>query len=266
MIILVIIIAIIGTLILKETALYIIILLVFLFGYDIFFESIWQRTPAKWLTKTKVVMTDGSKPNFLHILGRTLARYIPFEAFSFLFGPIGWHDSLSRTLVVPAAYTETEIKQINLNQPNTAKSGLTTPVIIIVIVFIFFIIISLLSSVVLLALNSAREKSRDAKRVADVRQMITALELYYNDNNGYPYSLYNLVPNYIGVLPLAPTPSDGNCTPEQNNYIYITPDPSNYTLSFCLGDITGGLSAGPHSAGPQGIENQGLMPDNNNAN
>jgi type II secretion system protein G len=47
-------------------------------------------------------------------------------------------------------------------------------------------IIGLLASIVLVALNGARSKSRDAKRIADFRELQTALELYYNDNNGYP--------------------------------------------------------------------------------
>jgi type II secretion system protein G len=47
-------------------------------------------------------------------------------------------------------------------------------------------IIGLLASIVLIALNSARQKSRDAKRIGDLRQIQTALELYYNDNGGYP--------------------------------------------------------------------------------
>ena len=47
-------------------------------------------------------------------------------------------------------------------------------------------IIGLLASVVLVALNGARLKSRDAKRIADIRQLQTALDLYLSDNNQYP--------------------------------------------------------------------------------
>ena len=47
-------------------------------------------------------------------------------------------------------------------------------------------IIGILAAVVLVSLNSARAKSRDAKRLADARQIMTALELFYNDNNRYP--------------------------------------------------------------------------------
>jgi len=66
------------------------------------FESFSARTPAKHITGTKVVMRDGTKPDSTAILIRTLCRLIPFEAFSFLFGQfaIGWHDSISKTLVV----------------------------------------------------------------------------------------------------------------------------------------------------------------------
>lgn len=47
-------------------------------------------------------------------------------------------------------------------------------------------IIGLLSTLAIVALNSARQKARDAKRVADAKQVQTALELYFNDRNAYP--------------------------------------------------------------------------------
>ncbi len=49
-------------------------------------------------------------------------------------------------------------------------------------------IIGILSSVVLASLNSARKKARDARRLMDMRQIQTALELYYDSNNRYPDS------------------------------------------------------------------------------
>jgi uncharacterized RDD family membrane protein YckC len=66
------------------------------------FESLLARTPAKYITGTKVVMRDGTKPDSTAIFIRTLCRQIPFEAITFLFGrfPIGWHDAFSKTLVV----------------------------------------------------------------------------------------------------------------------------------------------------------------------
>ncbi len=47
-------------------------------------------------------------------------------------------------------------------------------------------IIGILSSVVLASLNSARAKSRDARRVADVKQLQLALELYFDSCGRYP--------------------------------------------------------------------------------
>ena len=47
-------------------------------------------------------------------------------------------------------------------------------------------IIGLLASIVMIALSSARAKARDAKRLADARQLVTALNLYYSDNGIYP--------------------------------------------------------------------------------
>jgi len=47
-------------------------------------------------------------------------------------------------------------------------------------------IIGLLSSIVLVSLNSARQKARDARRLSDMRQIQLALELYYDSNGAYP--------------------------------------------------------------------------------
>lgn len=46
-------------------------------------------------------------------------------------------------------------------------------------------IIGILSTLLLLQLNVARQKARDAKRVADINQVRSALELYYDDEGAY---------------------------------------------------------------------------------
>ncbi len=46
-------------------------------------------------------------------------------------------------------------------------------------------IIGILSSIVLVSLGGARSKARDAKRQSDMRQLITAQEMYYNDMGYY---------------------------------------------------------------------------------
>jgi len=66
-------------------------------------------------------------------------------------------------------------------------------------------IIGILSSVVLASLNDARQKSRDAKRVADIKQLQLALELFFDSNNSYATSgLSALAPKYIAVIPADP--------------------------------------------------------------
>mgnify|MGYP001565122226 CR=1 FL=1 len=47
-------------------------------------------------------------------------------------------------------------------------------------------IIGLLSTIVLVAVNSARAKARDAKRMGELKQIQTALEMFYNVNGYYP--------------------------------------------------------------------------------
>lgn len=120
-------------------------------------------------------------------------------------------------------------------------------------------IIGILAAVVLVSLNSARQKSRDAKRLADIRQIMTGLELYFNDQNAYPSQTVNPLngqglsstngwsatlagTTYMQSVSAAPTPADGLCSAAQNSYVY-TPNGtnSNYKIAFCLGAATGGL-------------------------
>ncbi|MEL6256277.1 MAG: RDD family protein [Bacteroidota bacterium] len=71
------------------------------FLYYALFEIIFDKTPGKFLTKTKVVNLEGGKADTTAILLRSLIRYVPFEAFSFLGdSATGWHDSWSKTRVV----------------------------------------------------------------------------------------------------------------------------------------------------------------------
>ncbi len=127
-------------------------------------------------------------------------------------------------------------------------------------------IIGLLASVVLLALNTARVKARDAKRIGDIRQLSTALEVYNNEWGGYPNAMADLVPNQVGSLPVAPNPEDGTCTAGENTFTYanvgtaflspkddltnVYPD---FTLAFCLGRVVENYAAGVHTLTPAGV-------------
>lgn len=69
-------------------------------------------------------------------------------------------------------------------------------------------IIGILSTLLLLQLGTARGKARDAKRIADINNLRSAAELYFDDNAGYPGDFYTtqslLVPNYISQIPRDP--------------------------------------------------------------
>ncbi len=73
-----------------------------LFMYYFLFESLFTRTPGKWLTITKVVTTKGERPNILHILLRSLLRLTIIDPFFIALWEKPLHDKLSRTEVIEA--------------------------------------------------------------------------------------------------------------------------------------------------------------------
>ena len=94
-------------------------------------------------------------------------------------------------------------------------------------------IIGMLAAIVLVSLNSARVKARDARRRADIKQFQTALELYYDNAGQYPVSggasspnsnwsnsadgswttLQTTLVTYIAKLPVDPKPSGSGTWP-----------------------------------------------------
>ena len=82
----------------------------------------------------------------------------------------------------------------------TSKKGFTLIELLVVIA-----IIALLASIVMASLNQARSKSRDGRRIADIKQLQLALSLYYNDKSTYPApDLRPLSPDYITTIPQDP--------------------------------------------------------------
>lgn len=67
-------------------------------------------------------------------------------------------------------------------------------------------IIAILSAIVMSSIFASRSKARDAKRVADISQIQLALEQYFDKNGNYPNTTASLSPNYISVIPTAPSP------------------------------------------------------------
>lgn len=83
----------------ERFVLYVVFIISHLF-YLVFFEVLLGATPAKYLTGSRVVMENGDKINLKTGILRSLARHVPFEAFSYLGEGNGWHDNWLKTRVV----------------------------------------------------------------------------------------------------------------------------------------------------------------------
>ena len=150
-------------------------------------------------------------------------------------------------------------KSISIN-----KKGFTLIELMVVVA-----IIGLLSTLAVVALGSAREKARDSKRLSDVKQVQTALELYYTDNNLYPveasavilgatnYACLNSASGlttancsdaYMGQVPADPLAAQ--------DYTYLSADGSTYEIALTLEGAMGGFAAGSATATPSGISGQ----------
>ena len=130
-------------------------------------------------------------------------------------------------------------------------------------------IIGLLSTLAVIALNNARAKSRDARRVSDIKQIQSALELYYNDENGYPPGTDVSVGNKClesydagfngscststGTVFMTKVPS--NPEPGGSAYTYKNTDGTaarEYAIQYTLEDGAGGVPAGLMTASQAG--------------
>lgn len=95
-------------------------------------------------------------------------------------------------------------------------------------------IIGLLASVVLVALNSARKKARDARGQSDLRQIATAMELFYDDNQRYWDT-----GSTVGVTISSGVNLGGYLNPVPTgtgviNYVWYNPDTSGNLQRFCV--------------------------------
>lgn len=144
-------------------------------------------------------------------------------------------------------------------------------------------IIGILASITVVSVGSVRQIARDSKRLADIKQLQTAAELYFNSNNSYPlangldnavtlgsanYSvLCNTAAGFVasiaacGVSDIYMTRVPANPMPSGTDYSY-TPQqgdagnanrPRQYQLTFTLETNMAGFAAGLHTATPAGV-------------
>lgn len=159
------------------------------------------------------------------------------------------------------------------------KKGFTLVELLVVIA-----IIGLLSTLAVVALGSARSKARDARRISDIKQVQTALELYFADLGVYPNPtspidpmgdtttasrvLCDLTPTsdvgfadtetgcatvYMGQVPINFAQPDSIV-----DYVYTSiSSGQSYTIDFQLEGTTGGITGTPATAQatPSGVKN-----------
>ena len=121
-------------------------------------------------------------------------------------------------------------------------------------------IIGVLTTLAVIALGNARVKARDSKRVADLKQISTALELYYNDNGAYPAIITSgqslISPDglitYMAIIPSNPTPREDNGCPNADYTYTSINDNTSYTLDCCIGTNVSELTAGTVTYTPSG--------------
>ena len=155
-------------------------------------------------------------------------------------------------------------------------------------------IIGLLSTLAIVALNTARQRSRDAIRLSDVKQIQTALELHFADQGAYPaqdpavsYLALGLDTATNDAICFGSSAFDDDCSGHTSSYMATVPrDPSMsgapatptyctaslaapceyayanqatgvltaYRIYFSLEGAAGGLAAGAHVATLDGIQ------------
>jgi prepilin-type N-terminal cleavage/methylation domain-containing protein len=149
-------------------------------------------------------------------------------------------------------------------------------------------LIGILATLTVLALRGARSETRDADRITTASQIRTSLELGFAELANYPVQAEeagdlrlggseaqllceaNGTPRFVGneatctgtiftsgIIPQAPTPADGTCTPVQNSYRYFAGSGgAHFAIEFCIGKATpqSGLANGQNCATPQGLE------------
>ena len=117
-----------------------------------------------------------------------------------------------------------------------ARKGFTLIELLVVVA-----IIAVLASVILVSFSDVRLKSRDAKRLSDMREIEKALALYHDNNRAFPIAVSTITITSDDVLStalegdaaIANVPVD----PLHDTYTYTYRSDisgSTFTLSFCL--------------------------------
>lgn len=141
------------------------------------------------------------------------------------------------------------------------KPGFTLIELLVVIA-----IIAMLSTLSVVSLNSARRKSRDTRRLADVRQIQTALEMYASNKSDGKYPIANTPINVDGLCLSSGSDFASSCTslifmkkipndplPSSNHYVY-TSNGISYNINYWLEGQINLVGPGMTTATPGSIQ------------
>ena len=142
-------------------------------------------------------------------------------------------------------------------RPGRILRGFTLIELLVVIA-----IIGILTTIITFSITNLRTKSRDTKRITDIKSIQLSLENYYRDEQSYPSDLNfgsDLIgtkssTTYMAPLPNNPSPqADGACT--NDDYAYQKLSNGSYGIQFCLSATSSDIGAGINCATPNGIVN-----------
>lgn len=115
------------------------------------------------------------------------------------------------------------------------------------------------------AFEEARAKARDARRMSDVKQILTAAELYYSDNDVYPLEIVSgMSVESEGIVYMNRAPSNvqgGDCS--QEYVYYASPDGQVCEVRYCLELGTVMYSKGEHIANMSGMTQEDVIDSDN---
>ncbi len=118
-------------------------------------------------------------------------------------------------------------------------------------------------------------EERDRARFRDIKNIQTALDLYFSDVKKYPIAVLPIV---LGLEPTAVLSAAGftpleqkqgteylivvpkNIEPGGTGYLYESADGATYTITFTLEQGASNLIAGEHKASPKGFDAEALVP------
>ncbi len=154
------------------------------------------------------------------------------------------------------------------------KKGFTLVELLVVIA-----IIGLMAGIATVSVNSVRSKARDARRVADIKQVQNGLELFYSSIGTYPAAADGnlILGKDAGAVALSSAATGFSAAADVGAEVYLNPVPKDpqgtgsfiytyvkpadagkdYSITFKLETGTGSFTAGSYTASSSGLQRTG---------